>query len=101
MKNSINITGQVTALLSFVIGTTLLAVFLYFGEDAIAIEFAFATVVLLLIVNMVLFVVVLGSTLLNTHRRKQGFTTLGLMLLNIPIAIGYFYMVITFPTFNI
>ena len=101
MKNNINITGQIVALLSFIAGTTLLAIFLYFGEHAIAIEFAFATVVILLIVNIVLFMVILGSTLLSKYKSKEGWTTLGLMLLNIPIAIGYFYMVVTFPTFNI
>ena len=100
MKHNINIIGQVVALLSFVIGTILLAVFLYFGENVMGIGFAFATVVVLLIINIVLFTVVLGSTLLNSHRRKEGWTTCGLMLLNIPITIGYFYIVITYPTFN-
>jgi len=100
MKTNINKTGQVVALLSFVIGTTLLALFLYYGERVIDIAFAAATVTILLVINSVVFTVVFGSTLLNSHKRKDGWATCGLMLLNIPIAMGYFYMVVTFPTFN-
>ncbi|TCK66851.1 hypothetical protein DFQ05_2136 [Winogradskyella wandonensis] len=97
MKNNINITGRLIALLSFVIGTMLLAFYLYFGESTVQIHVAILFIVIAFILNTILFAVILGATLLNKTNRIEGLKTLVIMLCNIPISILYFYMVITFP----
>ena len=101
MKNNLNHTGQVVALLSFVIGTTLLAFYLYFGENFIPLGLAFLFIIVAIIVNSVLFVAIIGTTMFRKTHQKEALKTCGLMLLNIPIAILYFYMVVTFPYQNI
>ncbi|SHG50052.1 hypothetical protein [Winogradskyella jejuensis] len=97
MKNNINITGRLIALLSFFIGTMLLAFYLYFGESTVQIHVAIFFIVIAFIFNTILFAVILGATLLNKTNRIEGLKTLAIMLCNIPISILYFYMVITFP----
>ncbi|MFD1063330.1 hypothetical protein ACFQ1Q_08725 [Winogradskyella litorisediminis] len=97
MKNNINNTGKIIALLSFVIGTIVLAFYLYFGESVIKIYAAFLYIMVALIINTVIFAVILGATILNKTNRIEGVKTLAIMLCNIPISILYFYMVITFP----
>ncbi len=96
MKTNLILTGKITALLSFVIGTMLLAFYLYFGESFIPIPLGLGFVVIALIVNTILFIIILGSAIIYQRSRIELLKTCGLMLLNIPIAIGYFYMVITF-----
>ncbi|WP_033959033.1 hypothetical protein [Psychroserpens jangbogonensis] len=100
MKNNINHTGQVTALMSFIIGTSLLALYLYFGHNFIPLGFALAFIIIAIIVNSVLFIAIIGTTILRKTYQLEALKTCGLMLLNIPIAILYFYMVVTFPYQN-
>lgn len=97
MKNNINQTGQIVALLSFVIGTILLAFYLYFGEEVINVFAAFFFVVGALIANTVLITVIIGRAILYSQHRLKSLKTIALMLINIPISILYFYMVVTFP----
>ena len=100
MKDNLNHTGQVVALLSFVIGTSLMAFYLYFGENFIPLGLAFIFIIIAIIVNSVLFIAIIGSTLLRKTHRQEALKTCGLMLLNIPIAVLYFYIVVTFPHQN-
>jgi hypothetical protein len=96
MKTNLILTGKITAILSFVIGTILLAFYLYFGESFIPITLGLGFVAVALIINTVLFIACLGSAIIYHRNRIELLKTCGLMLLNIPISIGYFYMVITF-----
>lgn len=97
MKNNIIHTGKIVALLSFVIGTILLSLYLYFGDLAITTGFAISFIAIALIVNSILFAIILVSAIFKPNNRTNAIETCGLMLLNIPIAILYFYMVVTFP----
>lgn len=101
MKNNLNHTGQVVALLSFVIGTLFLAFYLYFGENYIPLGLALAFIIIAFIVNSVLLVAIIGTTLFRKTHKKEALITCVLMVLNIPIAILYFYMIVTFPYQNI
>jgi len=100
MKNNLNHTGQVVALLSFVIGTSLLAFYLYFGPDYMPLGLAFAFILLAIIVNSVLFIAIIGTTMFRKTHQLEALKTCGLMLLNIPISLLYFYMIVTFPYQN-
>ena len=97
MGNNINNTGKAIALVSFVIGTCLLSFYLYFGESFIPFEFSIGFIITAFIVNLIVFIVLIGYAILNTHHRFEALKTCGFMLLNIPIAVLYFYIVLTFP----
>lgn len=97
MKNNLNYTAQIVALLSFVIGTCLLSFYLYFGETLVHITVPLMFVIIAIIVNTVIFAALLGVAILNTSRRVENLKTCLIMLINIPIAILYFYMFVTFP----
>ncbi len=101
MKNNINFTGKIVALVSFVIGTCLLSFYLYFGNSFIDIFTAASIIFIEVIVNIVILTTIIGQTLLNKTDKTDALKTCGLMLLNIPIAILYFYMMITFPTHKV
>jgi hypothetical protein len=101
MKNNLNITARITALVSFVVGTMMLAFYLYYGESALNIGFTLFFIATAFIVNIVLFVILFLSALTNKTNRYNTLETCGLMLLNIPVTVLYFYMVITFPTHNL
>lgn len=100
MKNNINQTGFIIAILSFVLGTTILSLYLYIGAEYLSISLGLAFVIIAIIVNTVVFVAILGSAILNKTFDHDTLKTCGLMLLNIPIALLYFYMVVTFPIQN-
>lgn len=97
MKNNINFIGKIVALLSFVIGTILLAFYLYYGEKVVDIFVAFLFVIAALIINTVIVTVIIGRTILIKSERIENIKTIAIMLTNIPISILYFFMVITFP----
>ena len=101
MKNNLNHLGQITALLSFVIGTCFLAFYLYFGENAIPLGSAVVFIILAIIINSILLMIILITVLFGKTHRLEALKTCVLMLLNIPISILYFYMVATFPYQNI
>lgn len=94
--NNINYTGEIIALLSFVIGTTLLSLYLYFGESFIPLKLGIGFVLMAIVVNIIIFTVVLGSAILTKQHRSDAIKTCGIMLLNIPIAIVYFFIIISF-----
>ncbi|WP_191859333.1 hypothetical protein [Hanstruepera ponticola] len=87
--NSLNELGQITATLSFVIGTSLLAFFLYYGESSFIIEFGLVFIIVVFTVNIVLLSVLIGSAILNPKHRLKLIKTCAIMLLNIPIVIFY------------
>lgn len=97
--NGINELGQITAVLSFAIGTCLLAFLFYFGESNFIIQLGLTFIIIAFIINIVLLSVLVGAAILYPDYRDKLLKTGCLMLLNIPIAILYFYMVITFPSY--
>ena len=101
MKHNLNHTGQIVAALSFVIGTCLLSFYLYFGQNCFPLSLAITFIISAVIINSILFVAIIGTTLFRRTHQKEALITCGLMLLNIPIALLYFYMVVTFPYQNI
>ncbi|WP_296377955.1 hypothetical protein [Winogradskyella sp.] len=97
MKNNINNTGKTIALVSFVIGTIFLSLYLYYGESVVSVFLAFLFVIAAIITNTVILTVIIGAAILNRVDRLEALKTIITMLINIPIAILYFYMIATFP----
>lgn len=100
MKNNINNTGKIIALASFVTGTIFLALYLYYGEAVVSIYLAFLFIIAAIITNTVILTVIIGAALLNRIDRIEALKTIVIMLINIPVSILYFYMIITFPGHN-
>ncbi|WP_299113015.1 hypothetical protein [uncultured Winogradskyella sp.] len=97
MKDTINNTGKIVALTSFIIGTIFLAFYLYYGETVVNVYLAFLFIVSAIIVNTVLLTVIIGAAVLNRINRIEALKTIVIMLLNIPVSILYFYMIVSFP----
>ena len=99
MNNLIQ-SGKITAALSFFIGTTLLALYLYFDQPNAIEDIGVGFVLFALFFNSLLFLILLGSSVIYQNYRFELLKVCGIMILNIPIAIAYFYFILTieFPT---
>jgi hypothetical protein len=84
--------GLYTALISFLIGTMILIIF-YFTDSSEIISFGMIFIVVAGIINAGVFVKVLIDLINEKENRKKYFFTSGIMLLNIPIVLAYFYFV--------
>ena len=93
---SISNIGRAVAILSFIIGTTLFSFFLYFGETFIPIVIGLGFIGVAITVNAILLVSNLIVSLIYETDRYENLKTCGIILLNIPIAILYFYIIISF-----
>ncbi len=94
MKNLIYL-GKTTAILSFIIGTTILSLFLYFDHSNLIEDIGFQYVLIAIPFNLMVFIISLIALIANNKHRVELLKTCGIMLLNIPIACYYFYIVIT------
>ena len=86
--------GRITALVSFLIGTLLLIIYYFTISDYIAIA-GMIYVILALIINLLIVAFLLFSFIQIDKTQKAGILkTIGLMSLNIPIALICFYVVV-------
>ncbi|WP_166967601.1 hypothetical protein [Yeosuana marina] len=83
------------ALLSFLIGTALLSIYLYFGNPNTIKTVGLYFVITAFIINSLLFFINLIGIIIDNKNRVELIKTCGIMLLNIPIAILYLYMIIS------
>ena len=97
--NNLITTSKSIAVLSFSIGTTLFAIQLYFrGISFISVGFVF--VIVAIIVNTISLIALIFTLLGSSKNKLELAKTCGIILLNIPIAILYFYILISieFPS---
>lgn len=79
------------AIISFTIGFITFALFVITNDR----DYAFLGIVFMIIAsifNLILFLVVLGNTLFGSVSTKEGFFTMYVMMLNVPITISYFFI---------
>ena len=92
--NKFNKTGIYTALISIIIGTLFLIVYVVTGNDDIAF-YGFIYLISAFIINAFIALILLFIAIPeNQKNRIKIIKTIGVMLLNIPIA--YLYIVIVF-----
>ena len=98
MKTVYNIinTSKLIALISFALGTCLLLSFLLFPKIDSIIVIGLYYVGIATLINAILFLILIITAIAFWDYRIEVIKTCGLLLLNIPIAIGYFFMVINF-----
>ena len=94
------ITGKIVAALSFIIGTILLSLYLYLNHSEYILGFGFYFIIVAIIINSLLLLILLLTSALYQNYRFTLLKVFGIILLNIPVAIGYLYIVLSieFPS---
>lgn len=92
--NNIKNTCKVTAFLSFTVGTILVILFAMNGTYGPIVMAGIYYIYIAFIINLILFIFVLLSAFYFWQFRWDLFKHCGLLLLNIPIAIIYFLIVL-------
>ena len=95
MNNLIN-TSKAIAIISFIIGTILFAIQLSFNTPIIFIYLGVIFIIVAIVVNTISLLALIFSLLGYTNQRLELIKTCGIVLLNIPIAVLYFYILIEF-----
>ena len=83
-----------SSLLSFIIGTILLLLFLITRKFNAVITVGIYYVVIAFLYNLIIFVITLILAVYYWQNRNELLGHCGLLLLNLPIAIGYFFIVL-------
>lgn len=91
--NNLITTSKSIAVISFVIGTILFALQLYF-DGIILIDVGFVFVIAVIIVNSISLIALIVTILGNSKNKLELFKTCGIIILNIPIAMAYFYVLV-------
>ena len=95
IKNIITTSKSIT-IISFIIGTILFALQLYFNKSDALIYPGIIFILIATIINVISLIALVFSLLANTNYKLELLKTCGIVLLNIPIAILYFYIIIEF-----
>lgn len=92
IQKVMNKSAKILALISFLLGTFLLVTY-YLTMSAEFALFSYFLIGGIVVINLVV-LIILMSKLLNRNSEKEGILrTIGIMLLNIPVALFYFYVV--------
>lgn len=92
--NNLITTSKTIAVLSFVIGTILFALQLYFKHSDKIIYSGIVFIIIAIIVNTISLLALIYNLLGKSNQKTEILKTCGIMLLNIPITILYFYILI-------
>ena len=92
--NILNI-GRIVAVLSFIIGTILFSFYLYFGRTFIPEIVGFKFILVAIVINLILLILNFVVLIINETSRYENLKTCGIILINIPIAILYLYLIIS------
>ncbi|WP_103863775.1 hypothetical protein [Aquimarina sp. I32.4] len=90
----INKTALFIATISFVLGTSLLLFFLISQYRAM-IDIGIFYVMVAFTLNVITFVGLIANSIINYKHYKENLTTIAVVVINIPITIGYINIVLT------
>lgn len=93
MKNLIT-TSKIIAILSFIIGTILFVLQLYFGRSVNLISTGILFIVIAAIINAISFIALIIALFNYYNLRLEIFKTIGIVLVNIPVTILYFLLLL-------
>lgn len=91
MYSPLNI-SKIIAGISFVLGTLLLVLFLFFKSKLI-VGLGIYYVITALVINTLFFIGLLARFIVDSGNRLEILKSIGLILMNLPIAIGYLFIV--------
>ncbi len=95
MKNLI-ITSKAIAIISFTIGTILFALQLYNATSRVLVYPGILFITIAFIVNTITCIALVFTMFMGNTNKTEIVKTIGIVLLNIPITIMYFYILIEF-----
>ena len=84
--------GRITALISFLIGTTFFAMHFFNHNVCIMIE-GLLYIILAFFINIFILLIILGKAIHDEKNRAKLLQTIGIMLLNIPIVFLYCWVI--------
>lgn len=84
----VNRRALIIALVSFILGSTLFVSYLLLGSFKL-IYFGFIHTMIATVINGIALVEIIGNAIINRHHFKENLITITLVLLNVPIVIGY------------
>ncbi|AUP78310.1 hypothetical protein [Flavivirga eckloniae] len=87
--------SKITAAASFGIGTILFSLFLYYGEAHIPAITGLRFLIIAFLINFIFLLVNMILAVITSKDRIDHIKTCGIILLNIPIAILYLYVIIS------
>lgn len=88
--------SKIVSLISFIIGTILFSLYLYFGESDTLINIGIKFVIVAIAINIILLFSNLLLSAVYAENRFGHIKTCGIILLNIPIAIFYLRILLFF-----
>ena len=94
--NNLITTSKAIAFLSFIIGTILFVFQLYFQGSFKLIHIGVVFIVVVVILNTISLIVLIFTLFGNTDYKLEILKTCALILLNMPIAILYFYTLLRY-----
>ncbi len=97
MNETIQNIGQALALFSFTIGTCFLSLHLYYPGVSEIVMYAMGFIAIIVPINIIIFLAILITIATKRENRIALIKTALLMLLNIPIAFFYVYVIVSFP----
>jgi hypothetical protein len=92
----INKNAFIIATISFLLGTILLLFFLI-SQSNIVLDIGLFYVIIASVLNVIVFVGIITNAIINYQYYKENLTTIILVILNIPITIGYIIIVMNNP----
>lgn len=87
--------SKIVAFMSFIIGTILFSLYLYFGESDTLIDIGIKFVIAAIAINIILLFSNLLLSAVYAENRIEYLKTCGIILLNIPIVIFYLYVILS------
>jgi len=93
MNSSLD-TSKIVAGISFILGTLLLVLFLFFRELESIVMFGLYYVLIAFVINAFISFWLITRLLIRSENWIELLKAIGVILINIPIAIGYFFIVI-------
>ena len=99
MNINLILTGKISALISFIIGTILLSFYLYFDKSEAVVNIGLYYVIIAFLFNTFLLLILVINGFAYGNSQLESLKTCGLILLNIPITILYLYLILTVSPF--
>jgi len=97
MTNNLNSSldiSKITTGISFIIGTLILVLSLFNKQYENLIMIGFYYTIIAFTINSFIFLILLSKLIIGSENNTDLLKALGIILLNLPIAFGYFFIVI-------
>lgn len=99
IRQDINRKGLAVATICFLLGTIILLLYIITASEAFLVG-GFLYVLIAVVLNTITLIGLLTNAIINYHYYKENLITILLFLINIPIAMGYVFLIMNNPLSN-